>query len=167
MAAPPRPLRTADDQAERLAASGAVALTATMAACANLPTSGTIQLNTLHGTAGVGQNGVQVVPRPPGRGWSPRDIVGGFLAASASYDPNHKVAKEYLTTGKHGFGSRWRPGWEATIIDAPHENVQHRPRADYRAGGPQGQVVVVSGKHVATLLTAGRYQAGSVVVDPP
>lgn len=150
-----------------LAASGAIALTATMAACANLPTSGNIQVGKLHGTAGVGQNGVQVVPRPPGRGWSPRDIVGGFLTASASYDRNHKVAKEYLTTGKHGFGSRWRPGWQATIIDAPAESVQQAPGRITEPGGQQGQVVVLSGKRVATLVTAGRYQAGSVVVDPP
>jgi hypothetical protein len=150
------------------AASGAIALTATMAACANLPTSGTIQVDKLHGTAGVGQNGVQVVPRPPGRDWLPLDIVGGFLTASASYDPNHKVAKEYLTSGKHGFGIRWRPGWQATIIDKPKENVPTAPgRITEPGGGPPGQLVVVSGKRVATLVTAGRYQAGSVVVDPP
>src|SRR6185312_15080759 len=103
-----------------LAALGALALSATMTACANLPTSGSIPVSSLHGSTNSGRNGVQVVPRAPGRNWSPQDIVWGFLAASASYgyDPNH-TARKYLTGGKHGLARRWRPGWQATIIDAP------------------------------------------------
>ncbi|MGN6676466.1 MAG: GerMN domain-containing protein, partial [Streptosporangiaceae bacterium] len=156
-----------------LAVLGALALAASMAACANVPTSGAIQVNTLHGTAGTGPNGVQVVPRPPGRNWSPQDIVGGFLTASASYgyDPKHAVARKYLTGGKRGFASRWRPGWQATIIDAPDiGSPQSQPnRITEPGGGPQVQTLVgVTSKsnRVTTLVTAGRYQAGSIVVDP-
>jgi hypothetical protein len=152
-----------------LAALLALAPSATVAACANLPAGGGIQVSSLHGTADTGQNGVQVVPRAPGRNWSPQDIVGGFLAASASYgyDPNH-TARKYLTAGKHGFASRWRPGWQATIIDSPSPKTeQGTGRITEPGGGPQAQFVDVTGKRVATLMTAGRYQAGSIVVDPP
>src|SRR5262245_58846615 len=142
-----------------------------MAACANVPTSGAIQVNTLHGAADTGQNGIQVVPKPPGRNWSPQDVVGGFLTASASYgyDQQHAVAREYLTAGKRGFGSRWRPGWQATIIDAPDPKMEQppRPRITEPGGGPRQVWVDVTGKRVTTLVTAGRYQAGSIVVDPP
>jgi hypothetical protein len=156
-----------------LAALGALALAASMAACANVPTSGAIQVNTLHGAVGTGPNGVQVVPRPPGRNWSPQDIVGGFLTASASYgyDPKHAVARKYLTGGKHGFASRWRPGWQATIIDAPDIRPSQGPpnRITEPSGGPQAQMLVnvrSKSNRVTTLVTAGRYQAGSIVVDP-
>jgi hypothetical protein len=142
-----------------------------MAACANLPTSGTIQVSTLHGTAGGSQNGVQVVPRPPGRNWSPQDVVGGFLTASASYSfDQRRIAREYLTHGKHGFARRWRPGWQATIIDAPSENTQQPSSGritDPGGGPPQPQVVDVTGKRVTKLVSAGRYQAGSIVVGNP
>ncbi len=148
--------------------AGAVVLTATLAACANLPTSGTIQISSLHGTGVVGQGGVQMVPAPPGKGWSPQDIVEGFMAASADYDLNHRIAKEYLTTGKGGFARRWQPGWAATIVDTPSVTPMAQfPRGVSRqGGGPQPVDVKVSGHHVAALQTSGRYQAGSVVVMP-
>ncbi len=150
-----------------LAASGAVALAASLAACANLPTSGAIPLNTLHGSGAAGQNAVQMVPRPPVKGWRPQDIVNGFMAASASYDPNHRVAKEYLTAGKDGFERRWRPGWAATIVDSPSVNLPPAIRGiSEQGGGPQPVDVQVTGKHFTALHTAGRYQAGSVVVMP-
>jgi YD repeat-containing protein len=150
------------------AALGALTVCATMAACANLPTSGSIQASSLHGAANTGQSGVQVVPRPPGRNWSPQDIVGGFIAASASYgyDPNH-TARDYLTRGKHGFARRWKPGWQATIIDSPSWKTEQSPgRITEPGGSSQGSFVDGKGKRVTTLVTAGRYQAGTIVVEP-
>ncbi|MDR2984346.1 MAG: LpqB family beta-propeller domain-containing protein, partial [Nocardiopsaceae bacterium] len=149
-----------------IAASGALALTVTLAACANVPTSGTIQVSKLHGTAAIGQNSVQVVPKPPRRNWSPQDIVGSFLTASA-FDPTHVIPRKYLTGGKHGFASKWRPGWQATIIDT--ETVKNAQPLGGKGitdpgGGPQPQVVEVTGKRITKLVSAGRYQAGSIVV---
>jgi hypothetical protein len=150
-----------------LAACGALGLTATMAACANLPTSGTIQVNTLPGAGGPGQGGVQMIPSGPAKGMSPVDIVDGFMQASAGYDPHHNIAREYLTQGKHGFARRWRPGWAATIVDSPSIRWQHTNfgRIVEQGGGSPVQVNVTS-SHVSFLRTAGRYQAGSVVVKP-
>jgi hypothetical protein len=152
----------------RLVACGALAVT--VAACANLPTSGTVDVNKLHGAAGTGQVGSQVVPRPPVKGWRPQEVVSGFLTASASYgyDPNHKIAKEYLTDGKHGLGRRWRPGWAATIIDSPSISLATSPLGSRveQGSGPPPQQVVVKGRRLASLVTAGRYQAGSEVLQP-
>jgi Lipoprotein LpqB beta-propeller domain/Sporulation and spore germination len=145
-----------------LVAPGAIAVA--VAACANLPTSGTIQVSTLHGSGVAGQGGVQMVPRAPVKGWLPVDIVTGFMQASGSYDPHHRVAREYLTSGKHGFGRRWRPGWAATIIDSPKVS-QGRPVRNIKPQ-PPGTYVSVKGRHLAKLQTAGSYQAGNIVVAP-
>jgi len=145
---------------------GALVVSAAAAACANLPTSGSVRANSLQGAGGAGQIGVQIVPVPPGRAWRPQDIVNGFLAASASYD--HTVAREYLTGGKNGYARRWRPGWAATIIDSPKvSQVQSNvPPNLQKNGQPLQAQVLVTGRHIARLQTTGRYQAGSVVVAP-
>jgi two-component system sensor histidine kinase MtrB len=145
-----------------------VGVALTVAACANLPTSGNVNVNSLHGAGGPGAIGSQVVPRAPAKGWRPIDIVSGFLTASASYgtDPSHKIAKEYLTQGKQGLAHKWRPGWAATIIDSPSFNQPASGLGPREQGGPQATSVVVTGKHLASLVTAGRYQAGSEVVQP-
>jgi hypothetical protein len=142
---------------------------AATAACATLPTSGNISVNSLHGSGGPGQTGVQIEPVAPRAGWTPTSIVNGFLAASASPSfnatsirPAYTVAREYLTPG---FNKRWRPGWAATIIDSPNVAQRKLPK-NVTTGRPLGPVVGVTGQHLATLQTTGRYQAGSVVVEP-
>ena len=167
-------------------AASAVVLCAALASCASLPTSGTIPIKTLQGNGVQGQTGVQVEPVPPGRSWTPVEIVNGFLAASASFGRHHRVARDYLT---HGFarascprqktppspGPRkkarkkcvtgWRPGWGATVVDSPRVSLSTIPH-DVVTGGPQRSGVTVSGQRFSTLVTAGQDQAGSVVVAP-
>ena len=151
----------------RFAACGALALCMTVAACANLPTSGTIQVSKLHGAGGAGQGGVQLIPAGPSKGMSATDIVKGFMEASAGYDPHHEIAKEYLTQGKRGFEHKWRPGWAATIVDSWSIKQQPTNLGSIREeGGGTPVLVNVSAGHVSYLRTAGRYQAGSVVVLP-
>jgi Lipoprotein LpqB beta-propeller domain len=130
-------------------------------ACATLPTSGIVQLNAPQGSGGQAQHGVQIVPVPPGPGWTQTDIVRGFLAASANFDNKHAVARQYLT-GK--FKRSWRPGWAATIIDSPNVSLAKTPKGV----APQrpSALVYVTGSHVAKLQTHGQDQAGSVVVSP-
>jgi hypothetical protein len=147
----------------------ALAVAVTAAACATLPTSGSILVKSLHGSGGLGQTGVQIEPVAPRTGWTPTNIVNGFLAASASpsYNPTsvtpaYTVAREYLTPK---YNRQWRPGWAATIIDSPNV-VQRKLPKNLVTGGPLGPVVAVTGQHLAMLQTTGRYQAGSVVVEP-
>jgi hypothetical protein len=148
---------------------GALTLSTATAASATLPTSGSVNLGSLHGSGLSGQIGVQIAPVRPGRAWRPQDIVNGFLAASASPNyseasaaPDYTVARDYLTAS---FSKRWRPGWAATIIDSPKVQLN-------TVGGhivkpsPPTAYVSVTGRHLAKLQTAGSYQAGSIVVAP-
>jgi hypothetical protein len=147
-----------------LAAPGALIVGVAATACAALPTSGSVQLSTLQGSGGQAQHGVVIVPVAPGPGWSPTDIVNGFLAASASFDGHHAVAREYLTTK---FNRTWRPGWAATIIDSPTIRMGRTPRnVNQQSGGRPSALVDLTGSHFAKLQTAGQGQAGSVVVTP-
>jgi hypothetical protein len=45
---------------------------------------------------------------------TPTQIVQGFLDASASFDGDHAVAREYLTGSAN---SRWRPGLQVSVYD--------------------------------------------------
>jgi lipoprotein LpqB-like beta-propeller protein/sporulation and spore germination protein len=153
-----------------LAAACALMLGAGVAACATVPTSGSISVSSLHDSGGSGQTGVQIEPVPPGRAWNPQQIVSGFLAASASpkYSaagarPDYSVARRYLTKA---YSRRWRPGWAATIIDSPTTVPNHVPAKGPIPTGPQGASIRVTGQHLATLQATGKYQPGSIVVAP-
>lgn len=79
-------------------------LSATVAACASLPSSFTAQVPTTGPIEQGDQVGVdpedqfiRVIARAPLPGMSPEEIVQGFLDASASFDDDHAVARAYLT----------------------------------------------------------------------
>ncbi|HUZ51712.1 MAG TPA: LpqB family beta-propeller domain-containing protein [Streptosporangiaceae bacterium] len=147
----------------RLRLAGSVlVLSVAVTACANLPTSGTVQIGSLQGSGDLAQPGVQVVPVPPGRTWDQIDIVNGFLAASASFDDNYAVARKYLTPGLSRW---WRPGVAATVIDSPQVSPEQPPRGLVTSGPPSARVSV-TGRHFAELQTGGPHQAGSIVASP-
>ena len=98
-----------------LAVLGALGVLA-VAGCVSMPTGGpTRSYPVTEGTAGQGQQDVQIVPRPPGAGWSPADIVQGFLTASASYANHSDVAREYLTPQAN---ASWGPPSSAIVYKA-------------------------------------------------
>ena len=147
----------------RLRLAGSVlVLSVAVAACANLPTSGSINVRSLQGPGGQAQPGIQVVPVPPGRNWDQIDVVDGFLAASASFDDNYAVARKYLTPS---FSRWWRPGVAATVIDTPLVNNEAQPRGLVTSGPPSARVSV-TGLHYAELQTGGPHLAGSIVASP-
>ncbi|PHX61440.1 MAG: hypothetical protein CK552_00530 [Actinobacteria bacterium] len=89
--------------------------------CGSLPASLTAQVP----TTGPIQQGAQVnldrkdqfirvIARSPRDGMTPIQIVQGFLDASASFDGDHSVAREYLTGSAN---SRWRPGLQVSVYD--------------------------------------------------
>jgi len=94
-----------------LAALIVAALTAT--GCVSVPTGGpVISYPVTQGTAAQNQPYVQVQPQPPGTGWSPTDIVTGFLTASASYGTYPQVVEQYLTPDEQ---KSWNPSWSAVV----------------------------------------------------
>jgi Lipoprotein LpqB beta-propeller domain/Sporulation and spore germination len=143
-------------------AGGVLLLSVTVTACANLPTSGTVDIKSLQGSGQQAQSGVQIVPVVPGRTWGPPDIVQGFLTASASFGDKFAVARKYLTPW---FSRRWHPGVAATVIDVPNFNSESQPRGVVTRG-PLTRLVNVTGQHITELQTAGPNQAGSIVAIP-
>lgn len=98
-----------------------LAATMLITGCGSLPASLTAQVP----TTGPIQQGAQVnldrkdqfirvIARSPRDGMTPTQIVQGFLDASASFDGDHAVAREYLTGSAN---SRWRPGLQVSVYD--------------------------------------------------
>jgi hypothetical protein len=63
---------------------------------AQVPTAGPIQQGEQIGVNREG-NFIRVIARGPRPGMTPTEVVQGFLDASASFDGNHAVARQYLT----------------------------------------------------------------------
>src|SRR6266702_7799612 len=111
----------------------AVVLTAAAAAvagCVGMPNSGS------PGTVGAtpkdttqDSDFIGAVPAGPQKGWSPREIVQGFLNASISYPGYQDIAREYLasTPGK----PTWDPGWSVKVV----EQVKVPPDVVYSQDG--------------------------------
>lgn len=84
-----------------------------LAGCAGIPTSGPIQQGE---QVGVGREDqfIRVIARPPRAGMSRTEVVQGFLEASASFDGDHAVARQYLTTAAD---ATWRPAESVVVYD--------------------------------------------------
>lgn len=153
-------------QAAAIAVTAAAAVAAAVTGCAAVPTGGPVQ-QVGTGLAGVSQEQdySQPIPVPPGSGWSPTEIVDGFLAASASFASNHAVAQEYLDpTARRS----WRPGWAVTVVSTtPNASIVPAPKevtGNSASGQPDGDAlarVEVTGQPVATLTGTGQYLVSS------
>ena len=94
-----------------LRAAGAAAALGLLAGCggvpgsikAQVPTSGPIEQGAQVGVQQEDQF-IRVIAREPRPGMSETEVVQGFLDASASFDGDHAVAREYLTPEA---SSRW------------------------------------------------------------
>src|SRR5215469_3213699 len=95
--------------------------------CSTVPDSGAVQSGQV--AAGEAQSFFQVIPVPPKPGWSPTNIVSGFLAASASFAGNHAVARQYLTPE---VARKWNPKWAVTVVGSSEFGVNLLPAQPYR-----------------------------------
>jgi len=134
------------------------ALAAAVAAvgCSTVPTSGPVQ-QVGAGQVGISQENPQPIPVPPGPGWTAKQIVSGFLAASASFADNHAVAREYLDSiAQH----KWKPSWRVTVLSAPPTTSNAPPVRRQVFGQVQNLAQVkITGLPVATLTDTGTYLA--------
>jgi hypothetical protein len=121
-----------------------VALLALLAGCISEPSGGpVISYSMTQGPGGQSQPLPQIIAQPPATGWTPEQIVTGFLAASASFAGGQRIAREYLTTKAN---RAWTPNWRAVV---------------YRSG-PDVQPATVTGTgsgRVATVTVGGSVQA--------
>src|SRR5262249_18266976 len=96
-------------------------------------------------------------------GWSPEQIVSGFLAASASFSQDHAAARLYLApTWAH----TWNPGWAVTVVSGqPVPQLLLPKDINKPANNPRVTSVGVTGVQLASISANGQYQ--QVLSGPP
>ena len=142
-----------------LAALVTVALAAT--GCVSMPSNGPVQSAPVtQGPDAQTQPYVQVVPQPPGAGWSPEEIVQGFLTASASFGSHGEVAREYLTPQ---YRNSWNPLWSAIVYQAGPDVESSTITAP---AARDAATVQVDGREQAYLQGYGSYSVPSSANSP-
>jgi hypothetical protein len=147
----------ADSRAARtraaLAAGAALAALLT-AGCATIPSSGPVESTPTPAAPGGGGTACcGVIVEGPQPGWTPQQVVSGFLLASASFAHHHQVARQYLTRTASRL---WQPGAQVTILEkSPYVYQQSRRLTDQESRAS----VVVSWQELATLNSSGQYIA--------
>jgi hypothetical protein len=130
-----------------------------LAGCVTVPTSGHVQaVNVTQGGTGGGQYYLQPIPVPPGHGWTPQQIVSGFLAANASFANGHAVAREYLVPSAN---RSWHPGWAVTVFGQNPSIVTPVHGSPYSGKTAATTVVEVSGPVLGNVSDTGQYAISS------
>jgi Lipoprotein LpqB beta-propeller domain/Sporulation and spore germination len=134
--------------------AAAIALPAS--GCALVPASDNVHEVTIsQGGSSQNQEYPQLLPRGPGKGWTPDQIVNGFLRASASFANHFAVARAYLTKSE---ARSWHPGGAVTVMGAllqtPPNNV---PKRQPDEKSYPVTTVQVHGAQLATLTRSGQY----------
>lgn len=95
---------------------------------------------------------VRLIPVRPRPEWGPAQIVSGFLAASASFDDDHKVAKMYL-----GPQNSWNPGLRpyVTVLSSRVTDPQVIKSSATQA------TVKITGEELGTITSDGQYTAST------
>ncbi|MBE1531399.1 LpqB family beta-propeller domain-containing protein [Actinomadura algeriensis] len=99
---------------------------------------------------------VRLIPVEPDADWGPAEIVSGFLAASASFDDDHRVAKQYL-----GAKTRWDPGPRPFVTVLTDRIVA--PQVVQAEGGQA--TVRITGQQLGTITSDGQYTAAPKDLD--
>jgi len=133
-----------------------VALVALLAGCISEPSGGpVISYSMTQGPGGQSQPLPQIIAQPPEAGWTPGQIVSGFLAASASFAGGQRIAREYLTTKEN---RAWTPNWSAVVYSSgPNVGLP----AFTGTGSGRVATVTVGGQVQAFLSGTGGYVAPS------
>lgn len=143
-------------------ALGAAALMAALAGCVSMPTGGPALPYAITQSPGANsQQYFQFIPQQPGNGWSPNQIVQGFLAASASFANGQQVAREYLTSTAN---AKWDPSWSASVFSGDGPNVSSPYYPDARPGKEDEATkatVTITGTLQAKLSSDGDYAVPS------
>ncbi len=160
-----RTVRPRQPRLARLARASLLAATVvSVAGCVGMPGNGAVGVfSASPQSTAQGGGFIASVPAGPGPGWTPTQIVGGFIKASA--DPTYEaIAQQYLAGPA---GDSWDPGWSVEvfnqIIVPPHAALSPVGRH-----GAQQAVVKVTGAAQAALSGTGQYvSAGLGRQGPP
>ncbi len=126
------------------------AAAASVAGCVGMPNSGspgTFSATPQSTTSDFGFIGA--IPAGPSPTWTPREIVAGFLNASASYPTYSDVAKQYLDSAAQ---KKWDPGWSVQVVN----QITVPPRASIQRDGLRA-MMNVSGTVQASFNGSGQY----------
>lgn len=96
---------------------------------AQVPTTGPIEQGEQVSGSSVDQF-IRVIARPPRAGMTATEIVQGFLDASASFDGDHAVAREYLTPEA---AARWDAGSEVVVYEGVPALAESGPTVQFTA----------------------------------
>lgn len=141
-----------------------VALLALLAGCISEPSGGPVlSYSVTQGPGGQSQPYPQAIAQPPRAGWTPEQIVEGFLIASASFDAGQKTARDYLTASAN---RDWTPNWSA-VVYSNGPNV--RPPVYTGKGSAKTATVTIGGSAQAILSGTGGYAvpSASAAGGPP
>ena len=139
-------------------------LAASLAGCVSLPSGGPVSSYAItQGPDGQSQPYLQSIAQGPRAGWSPAEIVQGFLTASASFGAGQQIAREYLTPDT---SRKWDPGWTA-VVYSNGPNVQ--PAVVTGKGSKARATVTIGGSVQAILSGQGGYAvpSASAAEGPP
>src|SRR5215469_17303 len=128
-------------------------VTAAAAGCATVPSGGAPKR--LVGQSGQQQAFVQPLPPPgPQATWNPRQVVLGFIQASANFNLDPAAAQQYLVPALR---KKWPPKYTGiTVVDAASLNVVSIP-SKLTGGGNKQATVHAEGQPVASLASTGQY----------
>jgi len=141
-----------------LAALAALLIALSAAGCVSIQTGGPVAaFPVTQGPDAQNQPYVQIVPQPPGAGWSPQHIVEGFLTASASIGTHGDVVQQYLTPQERKV---WQPAWSA-IVYQTGPNVEKPTYPVPATKNPVAATVEITGNQQAALKGYGTYSVPS------
>ena len=129
----------------RLALASALALVLVTAGCASIPTSGPVQRGEPVRYAPE-DSFIRVLAPPPQPGAEPREVLRGFLRASADFGNGHETARRFL---HESVRRGWRPGAGVTVLD----------RESYGLSDVvgEGERLVLRSRAVGSVDARGRY----------
>jgi hypothetical protein len=128
--------------------------------CVSMPSGGPVlSYPVTQGATAQNQPYVQIQPQPPRAGWSPSEIVQGFLTASANFGNYPQVARAYLTPEER---NSWDPNWSAVVYKSgPNVMPETYSPASSTAKNAKAATVQIKGTMQANLLGNGVYSVPS------
>ena len=141
-----------------------------LAGCSQIPTSGPVERGD-EVRAVVDEPAVRVLPRDPVAGQTAKEVVAGFLEASASFENDHEVARRFLSPEA---AVEWNASAGVTVIDdSPNYRLQRvsggvRFTAQQVARiGADGALTPVNGTEIQRLFTVDRVDDEWRITDLP
>ncbi len=132
----------------------AVLAVSCLSGCAGLPTGGWVTAQDTSGrTEPFDEPYVRIVPTAPKDGWSPEQVVRGYLVAMANFDNDHEAMRAYLSDD-----IVWEPTVRppVTVLDDPQSTS---PTVLTTEEGRDETTVQLYGDRLGQISSSGQYEA--------